>query len=188
MAFSADDGDQALIAAAQRGERSALDLFVRRHDQWVRRVVYANVGNASIVDDIVQQVWATVWQRIDSLADRDRWRGWLYRTAKNAAIDAGQRATRHRRRHPPLIEDGLPAAGRFEPVARAVRGESHQRVLGAIAGLPLIYREAFVLRHMEDWSYAKIAEALSLPIDTVETRLVRARRMLRQALRGETNE
>jgi RNA polymerase sigma-70 factor (ECF subfamily) len=56
-------------------------------------------------------------------------------------------------------------------------------VLEAIRGLPDIYRESFILRHVEDWSYAQIAEAMSLPVDTVETRLVRARRLLRTALR-----
>jgi DNA-directed RNA polymerase specialized sigma24 family protein len=40
---------------------------------------------------------------------------------------------------------------------------------------------------MEDWSYAQIGEALGLPVDTVETRLVRARRLLRSALQGRTD-
>ena len=65
-----------------------------------------------------------------------------------------------------------------------VRSETHQRVLNAIAGLPEIYREPFVLRHLEDWSYKQIAEAMDMPVDTVETRLVRARRLLREALKG----
>ena len=54
----------------------------------------------------------------------------------------------------------------------------------AIAGLPVLYREPFVLRVLEGWSYEQIGEALRLPKDTVETRLVRARRLLRERLQG----
>ena len=58
-------------------------------------------------------------------------------------------------------------------------------MLQAIAKLPELYREPFVLKHMDGWSYAQIAEAMNLPVDTVETRLVRARRLLRQELTGK---
>ncbi len=185
MAFSADDADHKLVAAAQQGERSALDLLVRRHDCWVRRVMYANVGNATFVDDIVQTVWSTVWKQIGTLADRERWRGWLYRLAKNAAIDAGQKAHRERRRRVPLLDDSAVAGRHSGPIEHIGKSERRKRVLDAIEGLPAIYREPFVLRHMEDWNYAKIGEVLSLKLDTVETRLVRARRLLRDALRDE---
>lgn len=185
MALTADDGDRDLLAAAQRGEREALDAFVRRHDRWVRGIVYANGGAGSGLDDIVQHVWATVWRQLGTLVDLNCWRGWLYRLAKNAAVDAGQRATRQRRRFAALNDgDGIRAA-ELPPDQHVARSEEHSRVLAAISGLPVIYREPFVLRHMQDWSYADIAEALGLPVDTVETRLVRARRLLRSTLQGE---
>lgn len=63
--------------------------------------------------------------------------------------------------------------------------ETHRTLLGAIEALPAIYREPFALRHLEDWSYARIGEALGLPVETVETRLVRARRLLRESLKGK---
>lgn len=182
MAFSTDDGDVELVEAAQRGQRDALDLLVRRHDGFVRRVVYANAGNRRDLDDVAQHVWTTVWQQIGTLVDPSRWRGWLYRLARNAAIDAGQKATRHRRRHVAIAGDNAMADGSGGPALAARRTEQHRRILDAVAGLPALYREPFVLRHLEDWSYARIAEVLSLPVDTVETRLVRARRLLRQAL------
>ena len=58
-------------------------------------------------------------------------------------------------------------------------------MLESIAALPEIYREPFVLKHMEDLSYKEIGELLGLPSDTVETRLVRARRLLREQLAGK---
>ena len=65
------------------------------------------------------------------------------------------------------------------------RDEQHRQLLDVIAGLPAMYREPFTLRHLEDWSYAEIGALLNLPVDTVETRLVRARRMLREKLDGK---
>jgi RNA polymerase sigma-70 factor (ECF subfamily) len=183
MAFSGNEGDRALIAAAQRGESRALDVFVRRHDGWVRHVVYAAVGNPALVDDVAQQVWATVWQQIGTLVDPERWRGWLYRTAKHAAIDAGIKRTRERRRLADFSHARPVASRRDDPALEATVAEQHRRVLEAIRVLPEIYREPFILRHLEEWSYAQIGEAMDLPIDTVETRLVRARRLLRTSLR-----
>lgn len=188
MALSTDDGDVELVEAAQRGERCALDTLVRRHDQWVRRVVYANLGNRRTMDDVVQNIWTTVWQQIGSLVDSRRWRGWLYRLARNAAIDAGMQEARRRKRFRLMAADEAPAARSAEPDRSLGRREQQQRVLDAVAGLPALYREPFVLRHLENWNYARIAEALALPIDTVETRLVRARRLLRQALIHEQHE
>lgn len=181
-ALSLEDEDCRLIEAARRGERSALDAFVRRHDRWVRGVVYATIGHSGLVDDVAQHVWTRVVEQIGTLIEPARWRGWLYTMARNAAIDAGQKATRDRKRR--SSADMVEYAGddRWDPSRTADREEQHRRVLSAIRGLPAIYREPFMLRHMEDWSYARIGEALSLPVDTVETRLVRARRLLRSAL------
>ena len=181
-ALSLEDVDCRLIEAAQRGERSALDAFVRRHDRWVRSVVYATVGNSWLVDDIVQHVWTRVCEQIGTLIEPARWRGWLYTMARNAAIDAGQKAARDRKRRTSAELADLAGDRQSDPARSAIRDEQHRRVLSAIRGLPAIYREPFILRHMEDWSYAQIGEALSLPVDTVETRLVRARRLLRSAL------
>jgi RNA polymerase sigma-70 factor (ECF subfamily) len=182
---SVSSGDHDLIAAAQRGERGALDLLVRRHERWVRNVVYAAVGSPVGVDDIVQQVWTNVVRQIGTLVDPRAWRSWLYRMARNAAIDMGQKAARERRNRVPFQEGHEPARGGADPPEALARAEEHRRVLQAIRGLPPIYREPFILRHLEDWSYASIAEALDMPVDTVETRLVRARRLLRAALRPD---
>ena len=58
-------------------------------------------------------------------------------------------------------------------------------VLEAIRALPALYREPFVLRHLNDWSYQEIGDVMGMPVDSVETRLVRARRFLREALKDK---
>jgi RNA polymerase sigma-70 factor (ECF subfamily) len=181
----ADDqgGDVLLIQALQNGNQEVLDELVIRHDRWVRGVVFAVLGDASQVDDVAQRVWMAVWRRIGSLDDPRRWRYWLYRLARNAAIDAGRRRQRQRGLWRRLVEQASPsAADHRNPLNQAMLSEEHGRAMQAIGTMPAIYREPFVLRHLEDWTYRQIAEVLNLPIDTVGTRLVRARHMLQREL------
>lgn len=173
---------QALVMAAQEGSRPAADQLVRAHEGWVRSAIYAVTGRIDLVDDIAQQVWTQVWERLDTLNDPRRLRPWLYRIARNAAIDAGQ--ARKRRSMLDIDETVEPAApgGTSDGNASRPSSELHDTLLRSVQALPAHYREPFVLRHLEDWSYAEIGELLNLPVETVETRLVRARRLLREML------
>lgn len=172
-----------LIAEAQRGDRRAAEDIIRRHDPWLRSLIFGVTGQAKLVDDIAQQVWARAWQRLATLTDPTRLKPWLYRIARNAALDTIRRDRRLRRSVESLDQpDELATRHEAAPLRAILGNELRQTLLRAIQALPARYREPFVLRHLQDWSYAEIAELMSLPVATVETRLVRARRMLREAL------
>lgn len=174
-----------LVSEAQSGSRLAADRLVREHDGWVRSVIYGVVGRPDLVDDIAQQVWVQVWERLGSLQDPDRLRSWLYSVARNAAIDAGQAHKRRRGAALDAVADGLNDWRVSTPARSAAGDETHELLLRAVQALPVIYREPFVLRHLEDWTYSEIGALLGLPIETVETRLVRARRLLREMLKDK---
>ena len=86
-----------LVAEAQQGDRSAADRLIRSHDRWVRSIVYSVTGRVDLVDDVAQQVWTRVWQRLDTLREPRRMRSWLYNIARNASIDAGIASSGFRR-------------------------------------------------------------------------------------------
>jgi RNA polymerase sigma-70 factor (ECF subfamily) len=69
-----------------------------------------------------------------------------------------------------------------EPPALAMRNAERRQINDAIAALPVVYREALVLRELEDLSYAEIARIADVPIGTVMSRLARARALMREAL------
>ena len=178
-----------LVSEAQQGSRAAVEQLIREHDAWVRSAIYAVTGRADLVDDIVQQVWVRVWQHLGTLADPRQLRAWLYTVARNAAIDCSTTEQRQRAWLGRLA-DGV--GGRSStstycdgPFGAAAGNELQETLLRAVRSLPALYREPFVLRHLEDWSYAQIGEVLGLSVDTVETRLVRARRLLREMLQGK---
>lgn len=174
----------ALISQAQQGSRAAAERLFREHDGWVRGVIYGVVGRADLVDDIAQQVWLQVWERMDSLKEPERLRSWLYAIARNAAIDASQARRRRAGADLESVSGHVGDERAATPLRVAVGDETHQILLRAVEALPALYREPFVLRHLEDWTYQEIGDVLGLPVETVETRLVRARRLLRELLQG----
>ena len=184
------DPQRLVVEAVQAGDAHAMAEFIASQGRWVRAVVYGAMGRAAEVDDVCQRVWIQVWRECRKLDEPLRWRSWLYRIARNAATDA-LRADRRRRQ---LLADTAEAllcdgnsAGRVmaTPDRQLVSREEADAMSRAIEDLPPLYREPFVLKHVEGWSYAQIGEVLGLPTDTVETRLVRARRLLRERLARE---
>ncbi len=185
MAISVADefeSEVPLIEAIRGGDSYAFGEFVRLHGRWVRGVIFGVLGKRECVDDVAQNAWTTVWRRIGELRDVQSWRSWLYRLVRNCAIDAGRDLSRRRTKRHPLAEEIDAATRDASPLDVLGKREQQGRVLRAIEGLPAIYREPFVLRHVNDWSYRQIGEVMGLPVDSVETRLVRARRLLREAL------
>ena len=175
-----------LVAEAQQGDRGAADRLIREHEAWVRSAIYAVTGRADQIDDIAQQVWVRAWQSLDSLEDPRRLRAWLYTIARNTAIDMGLSQQRRQSTAGRLNEQSSTSDGHVpSPVVVAAGREAQETLLRAVRALPALYREPFVLRHLEDWSYARIGEVLGISTETVETRLTRARRMLRETLRGK---
>ena len=180
------DPERPVIGAIQQGDPHALAELMRRHGPWVRGVILGVLGRPDEVDDVAQRVWMQAWREAHRLEAPERWRAWLYRIARNAATDAGRRQQRRGKLLRALFRHERHRGSPMGPAAEApiLADERQQTMLRAISRLPELYREPFVLRHLEGWSYAQIGEVMGLPVDTVETRLVRARRLLRQELAG----
>jgi RNA polymerase sigma-70 factor (ECF subfamily) len=163
-------------------EKRALEEIIALHHRWVRSVVLAITGRADDVDDVTQQVWMRLWERRDQLASVADLRKWLYTLARNAAIDAGRLTTRRRglwQRFKLLWRSGGSGP---RPADDLIADERRKTTLRAIEALGEKYRTVLVLRVWQEMSYDEIARTLDITPQAVETRLVRARRMLREKL------
>ena len=176
------DPEETVVEAIRQGDRFAFSELVGRHGQWVRGVVFGVLGDPDRTDDVTQQVWFLFWQRVGELRDVSRWRPWLYRLARNAALDDGRGVSRRRKNTQNWQNDESRPVRAAAADASLDKDERHAAVLAAIQSLPALYREPFVLRHLNGWSYRQIADVMEMPADSVETRLVRARRLLRESL------
>ncbi|MEW6252214.1 MAG: RNA polymerase sigma factor [Planctomycetota bacterium] len=175
-----------LVAGAQQGSRQAAERLIREHEGWVRSAIYGVTGRAELVDDIAQQVWTRAWQGLPGLADGRQLRSWLYTIARNTAIDYSMAHRRVQAAAVPLQHAAATPDRRDRgPDGTVAADELQKTLLQAVQSLPALYREPFVLRHLENWSYAEIASVLGLSVETIETRLTRARRLLREMLRGK---
>lgn len=181
------DPEIPVVEAVRQGDPHALAELMDRQGRWVRGVIFGVLGRTGEIDDVAQKVWMQVWRQAAQLDDVRRWRVWLYRIARNAASDFCRARQRRDRLQLGVLDRIRGRKPQPRPDQRLALDETHDAVLQAIASLPPLYREPFMLKHLEDWSYEEIGAALGLPVDTVETRLVRARRILRERLAGKVS-
>jgi RNA polymerase sigma factor (sigma-70 family) len=177
--------ESALVCAAQRRDKEALQRLLTHNWSWLKGLVYSIVGDADQVDDVLQDICVRVITKIDSLREPERFRPWL-------AVLARRQALRHRQqraRRPGTLNEEIAelqpdekAGQLFEKVEQM---EQCQRILQAVRSLPEKYRQVFMLAYAGDLTYGNIAEILDIPITTVQIRLVRARRMIYDRLSGK---
>jgi RNA polymerase sigma-70 factor (ECF subfamily) len=165
-----------LFARAAAGDRDAIAEVWRANRRWIAAVLAAHAPRRTDVDDLLQEVAATLLAKAHHIRDAASLRGWLRVVAVNAARMAARsrsvesRATR------------AFAIGRGESDAREATGRDARETLALLARLPAQYAEPLLLQGTQGLSQRQIAELLDVPETTIETRLARGRRMLRQLL------
>ena len=183
-----DQNDRAVVEAVLGGQQHRFEDLVNRYQAQIVNYVCRMLGNYEDAVDLSQDVFLKAYSALGSYRPQYPFAAWLFRIARNAAIDE----IRKRRvgtvslDAPVEFEDG--ATGRevespgLDPQDSYLGLEFADQVSSAIDALPQKYREPIVLRHAADLSYEEIAQALELPIGTVKTRIFRARDALRQSL------
>ena len=179
------NGDTREIARGLRERDVALlQMLVEEYqDRLVRYLVYV-LGRRDEVDDLVQETWLRVMERGRSYDGRSRFEPWLFTVARHLTIDY----LRRRREISLDSEDeGKPGAmppvsSALSPFAQAARTEDAERLAGALQGLQPIYREALVLRFMEDMSLQEMSAVVGAPVATVAARIYRGLAALRSQM------
>ncbi len=161
-----------LLTAAARGDRQALRDLWHAHRRWVAAILLAHKPRETDLEDLLQDVAATLAEHAGRV--QGPLRPWLRAVAVNAARADGRRRSRDRRlrlvRPPP------------EPVEPTPPDDEAQAILDLARRLPEAYREPLLLRCLRGMSHREIGRVLDLPETTVETRIARGRRMLRELI------
>jgi len=181
--------DETLAARAAAGDDSAFEELVRRYQTRVFRLA-CRLTSDTDAPDVLQETFLQVYRHLPSFRGESQFGTWVYRIATNAALM--HRRARARRPAesldvflPRFDANGKHAATPAELQVAACADERLDRQLLAekardvIAQLPDLYRDAFVLRDLEEMSTADVAEALGVDPATVRQRVHRARLMLR---------
>jgi RNA polymerase sigma-70 factor (ECF subfamily) len=172
--------DDALILAAQRGDRAAFGLLYARYSRMVHGILLARVP-FSDVDDLVQDVFLQALPRLNALREASRFPGWLASIARNRATDF------HRRTKPIEEFDEQSDSAQSSTSAPSANHSSHSSaeahaVLDAIRSLPDAYREPLILRLVEGMSGTEIAARTGLTHGSVRVNLHRGMQQLREIL------
>jgi RNA polymerase sigma-70 factor, ECF subfamily len=164
-----------LPSAARDGSLEALGELYRAHSRVVHATAYRLLGSRADAEDVLQDVFVGLPRALRSYSEQGRFEAWLKRLAVRTALM--RLRGRQRRREDPL-----------EPLERVTRGgETHpvDRLAArrAIASLPDPLRTVFVLREVEGYTHAEIADMLGITEVNSATRLSRAWSVLRREVK-----
>ncbi len=178
--------DERIIVAAQSGDRKAFENLVRDVDRPMLRFFHRLSGDIEKARDLRQELF---YKLVRVLPRYDRRKAsfntWLYRMARNLAID---KLYRKRRLNTESLdethEDRIPLGAEMEfPRRSAARGELQDALSEAVSGLPELDRTIIALKHDEELTFEEIAKTVGIPVSTVKSRLYRSFERLRQELR-----
>ena len=159
-----------------------LAAITRRHADAVYRVALSVTRDHDLAEDVAQDALLKAWQALPSYRGDAPLKNWLLRITHNAAVSALRR--QRDVHYDPSDLPEQPVAD-YRSLERQVEGRvSLAAFEAALEGLDDLSRSIVVLREIEGLSYQEIAEVLEIPLPTVKTRLLRARRLLATALEG----
>jgi RNA polymerase sigma-70 factor, ECF subfamily len=186
---ASESSDEVLAARAAAGDDTAFETIVGRYQARVFRLA-CRLTSETDAPDVLQDTFLQVYRHLPSFRGESKFGTWLFRIATNAAL-MHRRATARRPSEPldqflpRFDEHGTHAATPAELQVASCADELLDRQFLAgkarevLARMPDIYRDAFVLRDLEEMSTADVAHALDIEPAAVRQRVHRARLMLR---------
>jgi RNA polymerase sigma-70 factor (ECF subfamily) len=153
---------------------------MQRHQDRLFRYLLRLAGEEPMAEDVFQQTWLQVAERISRYDPSRPFAPWLFTVARNLALD------QLRRLKPESLEDAgepaAPPARGDDPLSRAVAGQRSARLAAAVSGLAPLDREVLALRFEADLELPELAGTLGVPLPTAKARLYRALARLRERL------
>lgn len=179
--------DEELLGRLSGGDQKALSELYDRYSRPVYSTGMRLLGDASLAEELVQEVFLRVWRRAGTFdPGRGGFSTWLYGISRNGAFDL------HRRQRVRPVSAG-PDALEWEPATRTPELDPQARVDGwdlarALSVLPSHYREILVLAYQEGLTQTEISRRTELPLGTVKTRVTAALRRLRSVMPDSREE
>ena len=171
---------EAIPAKSRHQSEDPLHALVAEHSGAVYRLAKSMVGDPGLSDDITQETFIKVWKHLGDFRGDGSIRGWILRIAHRESISAIRR-----RKDSATDPDHLDRLVDPIPVVREVEGRfAYEGFRETVSQLDELSRAILVLRELEGLSYEEIAGVLDVPVPTVKTRLLRARRTVAAQLKG----
>ncbi len=167
-----------LIVRAARGDMAAFEDIYRATSGFVYNVALRITNNRSDADEVTQDVFLKVYRKIGSFQFRSSFRTWVYRVAANTALNYCKRRFRQDKGnvgYDPAIHDAAAPERASEPLQKQ---DDQKAIASMLKSLDPDQRACITLREIEGLDYKAIADTLNININTVRSRLKRAREKL----------
>jgi RNA polymerase sigma-70 factor (ECF subfamily) len=176
-------GDAPLLARLRAGDGRAFEELVTAYQHRVFGVALRMLGNRAEAEEIAQETFLRAHRALGEFRGEARLGTWLYAIASRLCLNRLASGSRRHERSDDTALAQAPAAGADADAAGMLeRGELQAALHEAVAALPEERRIVVVLRDLEGLAYEEIAEVLGVPLNTVRTRLHRARLDLKAKL------
>jgi RNA polymerase sigma-70 factor, ECF subfamily len=172
--------DEMLLESIAAGERTAMHVLYARHNVRVFRFILRIVGDASIAEDLVSQVFLDVWRTAGQFEGRSQVSTWMLAIARFKALTALRN-----RRHEDIDQDEVLqiADGGDTPETSMDRSQTSATLRKAIAKLSPAHREIIDLVYYHEKSVEEVGQIIGIPQATVKTRMFYARKHLAELLK-----
>jgi RNA polymerase sigma-70 factor, ECF subfamily len=171
-----------VISKAAKGDVDAFKEIYMRVNSFVFNVAFRVSGNTEDAKEITQDVFIKLYNKLNSFMFRSSFKTWVYRITANTAINTVKKAQRQRKNlfsYDDDIKLKQQIEERYFPLCDNTSSQLLDKLLGA---LDLNQRACITLRGIEGLSYRQIAEVLNININTVRTRIRRARELMMKHL------
>lgn len=181
--MSAPD-DEALIRKARRGDREAFGMLVERHYRAAFASAYAVLGNVSDAEEMAQETFVQVFQKLDKLREPKAFTGWLWRIARDTSL-------KHIRKHKRIkhVGDSPDLKPDTEsPAEPLMADEEKAQLIEALQELPDDMRQAVLMRYWEELEYEDMAERTGASASALYQRVCRGLKKLREIMESREKD
>ena len=178
-----------LVTELQAGSDAAIDWLVTYYHAGVFNLVYGILADPAEAADVTQEVFLRAFRGIRGFRRGSSLKTWLYRISVRQALNHRRWFWRHHRQQISIdaeVEGKNPANELKDreatPLEQFEAHETQATVRRGLAQVPPLFRSAVILRDLEGLSYEEVAEVLEVSVGTVKSRILRGRRLLKEAL------
>lgn len=178
-----DIDDYDVVRRALNGEEEAFTLIVNRYRSAVMSHITTIVSNSQDAEDICQEAFHKCFKNLDAFNFKYAFSTWLYTIAQNTALDFLRKkkipvtmtSNTGNETISPDIESTVPS-----PEENMINDQAIENLVRSIQNLDPKYRKISELRFIHEYPLEEIAKELNMPLNTVKTRISRAKRLLNE--------
>lgn len=174
--------ERTLISAVASGDRQAFERLYRDYENRLHHYLCIFLRDEAIAEEVAVEVMVAVWTGAKTFRGGSQVSTWIFGIARHKALDALRRVTRADQRSVPLetlLEQADPQGG---PAAAAEQESMARFTQRALAALSAAHQEAIRLAYYEELTYEEMASVIGCPVNTVKSRLFKAKQQLKQSL------